>query len=238
MTDDSPENSGGNEINLSASGVGRGRGIARLSYASGFPKQQLQYAIHARDKSGEIEAIFVGDHNDKISTQVKREHERNVVSAVVNSIGFLEGQKYWFIYRLEDRDWDFENIVEIQETGWNGLEDAFVRMLEVSRGNSEIIKNTDLYHGVKALREFRNDLLHFESPFVVAGEESEEYDVNAKFEELDISENLITPHSTYPFKWFSYDLAEWSVRMCFSYWRFFARGLDMEDELLKAVPRP
>lgn len=233
------ENSGDGTIKpSSASGIGRGTGSGTISYASGFPKQQLGFAKRARDKVGEIEAVFGGKHVDKISNYETREHQRNVVSALINSLGFLEGQKYWFIYRLEDRDWNFKNKTEIQKTGWKGLEDAFVRMLKESGRNSDILKNAPVYDEIKVLRKFRNDLLHFESPMVPAGKESNEYDVNRELEKLDFPENPVAPHNTYPFKWFSYELAERSVQHCFTYWRFFARGLNMEEEFLKGVPSP
>lgn len=211
---------------------------ATVSYSSGFPKQQLAFAKRARDKVGKIEAVFGGENSDKISDFDNREHQRNTVSAVVNSIGFLEGQKYWFIYRLEEHDWGFDNIEDIQETGWNGTEDAFVRMLEVSGGNSDILKDTPPYHQVKTFRKFRNNLLHFESPTVRAGDEPSEYEVDQRLSDHGYPENPIAPNNTYPFKWFSHELAESAVRYSYTFWRFFGRGLDMEDEFLKGVPSP
>jgi hypothetical protein len=239
MTDESDKDQEEEKtITASVSAAGADAGSVTISYASGFPKQQLGFATRARDRAGKIEATFVDDHLDKIPEYDSREHQRNVISALINSLGFLEGQKYWFIYRLEDRDWDFENVEEIQQTGWNGVEDAFIRMLEVSHGNSDILKDLPVYDEIKAPRKFRNDILHFESPKVRAGNESEEYDVDGLFENLDYAQNPIAPNNTYPFKWLSYDLAETSVQRCFTYWRFFARGLDMEDEFLQGVPRP
>lgn len=100
------------------------------------------------------------------------------------------------------------------------------------------LKNSQPYKEVKILRDFRNDLLHFDSPNVTAGEESEEYDIDEKLEEHDFPENPIRANNSYPFKWFSYELAERSVRMCFTLWRFFGRQLDKEDEFLKGVSSP
>lgn len=225
------------DVELSATGVGTATGTATISYRSGFPKRQLDYAKRARDRVGEIEVTFGGDVL-MVPEEKKREHERNTISALSNSLAFLEGQKYWFIYRLDEGDWEFDNREQIQKTGWNGLEDAFVRMLEVCGRETGFVKDSDPYEEVKELREFRNDILHFESPMVQAGNESEVYDVDSRLEELGFPENTVGAGSSYPFKWFSYELAERSVRMSYTLWRFFARQLDKEDEFLTGVPSP
>lgn len=67
---------------------------ATVMYTSGFPKKQLTYAQSARDKAGKIEVIFGGDDVLMVPDEENREHQHNVISAVVNSLGFLEGQKY------------------------------------------------------------------------------------------------------------------------------------------------
>jgi len=223
---------------VSASGSATATGTATISYTSGFPKRQLEYAKRARDKAGKLEVTFGGDDVLMVPQDEKIEHQHNVVSAVVNSLGFLQGQKYWFIYRLDEGRWEFDNSEEIQETGWNGTEDAFVRMLDACDRESGFVKDSRPYSEVKVLRNFRNDLLHFESPMVEAGKESEEYDTNEQLKEHGFNENPIEPNSTYPFSWFSYDLAERSVRMCFTLWRFFGRKLGKEDEFLQGVPSP
>lgn len=211
---------------------------ATVNYTSGFPKKQLEYAKRARDKAGKIEVIFGGEDVLMVPEDEKLEHQQNVVSAVVNSLGFLEGQKYWFIYRLEEERWEFDNPTDIQETGWNGLEDAFVRMLEVCDRESGSIKGSKPYNEVKVLRSFRNDLLHFESPMVEAGEEADEYNIDEELDELNFPQNPVGVSNSYPFNWFSYELAERSVRMCFTLWRFFGRKLDKEEEFLRGVPTP
>jgi hypothetical protein len=233
--DDSEEES---VQSVSASGSATATGTATISYTSGFPKKQLEYAKRARDKAGKVEVIFGGDDVLMVPQDEKIEHQHNVVSAVVNSLGFLQGQKYWFIYRLDEGRWEFDNSEEMQTTGWKGTEDAFVRMLDACDRESGFIKGSKPYNEVKALRNFRNNLLHFESPMVEAGEESEEYDTDEKLAELGFPENPIGANSGYPFKWFSYELAERSVRMCFTLWRFFGRKLDKEDEFLQGVPSP
>jgi len=211
---------------------------ATVSYTSGFPKKQLEYAQSARDKAGKIEVIFGGDDVLMVPDEENREYQHNVVSAVVNSIGFLEGQKYWFIYRSDEGEWNFDNPVDIQETGWKGLEDAFVRMLDACGRENGFLKDSRPYQEVKVLREFRDDLLHFESPKVTAGKESEEYDIDEELKGLNFPENPIRTNNSYPFKWFSYEMAERSVRMYFTLWRFFGRQLDKEEEFLKGVPSP
>lgn len=233
--DDSEEES---VKSLSASGSVTATGTATISYASGFPKKQLEYAKRARDKAGKLEVTFGGDDVLMVPQDEKIEHQHSVVSAVVNSLGFLQGQKYWFIYRLEEGRWEFDEREEMQKAGWHGTEDAFVKMLDACGRESGFVKDSCPYDEVKVLRHFRNDLLHFESPMVKAGEEAEEYDTEEKLEAHDFPENPIEPNSTYPFKWFSYELAERSVRMSFTLWRFFARKLDKEDEFLKGVPSP
>ena len=223
---------------LSASGRATATGTATISYASGFPKRQLEYAKRARDKAGKIEVTFGGDDVLMIPQDEKIEHQHSVVSAVVNSLGFLQGQKYWFIYRLDEGRWGFEDSEEIQEAGWHGTEDAFVKMLDACDRESGFVKDSRPYDEVKVIRHFRNDLLHFESPMVKAGEEAEEYNTEEKLEAHNFPENPIELNSTYPFKWFSYELAERSVRMSFTLWRFFGRQLDKEEEFLKGVPSP
>ena len=224
-----------NTVTASASLSGSASGSAIISYTSGFPKKQLEYAKRARDKAGKLEVTFGGDDVLMIRQSEKIEHQHNVLSAVVNSLGFLQGQKYWFIYRLDEGRWDFDNSEEMQKAGWNGTEDAFVKMLDACGRESGFVKDSRPYDEVKLLRHFRNDLLHFESPMVKAGEEAEEYDTEEKLEAHDFPENPIEPNSTYPFKWFSYELAERSVRMSFTLWRFFARKLGKEDEFLKGI---
>jgi hypothetical protein len=224
-----------NIVTASASGSGSASLSATISYASGFPKKQLEYAKRARDKAGKIEVIFGGDDVLMIPQDEKIEHQHNVVSAVVNSLGFLQGEKYWFIYRLDEGRWEFDDSEEMQKAGWNGIEDAFVKMLDACDKDNGFVKDSRPYEEVKVLRNFRNDLLHFESPMVEAGEEAEEYDTEEKLEKHDFPENPIEPNSTYPFKWFSYELAERSVRMSFTLWRFFARQLGKEDEFLKGI---
>lgn len=211
---------------------------ATVVYTSGFPQKQLEYAKRARDKAGKIEVIFGDEDVLMVPEDEKMNHQQNVISAVVNSLGFLEGQKYWFIYRLEEDRWEFDNPTEMQETGWNGLEDAFVRMLKACDRESGFVKGSKPYQEVKALRNFRNDLLHFESPPVEAGKEAEEYDTDRELDELDFPQNPVGTSNSYPFNWFSYELAERSVRMCFTLWRFFGRKLDKEDEFLQGVPSP
>lgn len=225
----------GEEKSVTVEEVFRSEAGVSILYTSGFPKQQLGYAKRARDIAGKTEVVFGGEDVVMVPDEEKREFERNVVSALVNSIGFLEGQKYWFIYRLEEEDWGFQPTREIQEKGWKGLEDAFVRMLDVSGHNSDPVKNNRAYEEVKTLREFRNDLLHFESPKVKAGEEADEYDLDEELENLDFPANSIGTANTYPFKWFSYELAERSVRMSFTLWRVFARQLGKEEEFTSGI---
>lgn len=229
------EKSGGEEKSIALDEVfGSGAGVSIL-YTSGFPKQQLGYAKRARDKAGKTEVIFGGDDVVMVPDEEKREYERNVLSALVNSVGFLEGQKYWFIYRLEEEDWGFNPVRDIQETGYNGLEDAFVRMLNVGEFNADPVKSSKAYDEVKVLREFRNKLLHFESPKVKAGEEAEEYDLDEWLRNEGFPENPVGTANTYPFKWLSYELADRSIRMNFTLWRLFARQIGKEDEFISGI---
>lgn len=224
----------------SASGITTATATATgtVSYISAFPKRQMEYAQSARDKAGKIEVVFGGEDVLMVPDEENRDHQQYIISAIVNSLGFLEGQKYWFIHRLEDGEWDFDNQTEMQETGWNGLEDAFVRMLDVCDRENGFLNDSPPYKEVKVLREFRNDLLHFESPKITAGEKSKEYDIDEELESLDFSKNPIGGNNSYPFKWFSYELAERSVRMSFTLWRFFGGQLDKEEEFLKGIPSP
>lgn len=211
---------------------------ATISYISGFPKQQLRYAKQARDEASRIEALFKGSEARQVPAEDDRNHQRHVLSTLVNSISFLEGQKYWFIYRLEERRWDFENREEIQKTGWNGLEDAFTRMIRTCGEDDTLLKESEAYKEVKVLRRFRNDLSHFEPFKVQAGNETEEYDVTAELQEREFPQNPVGVNNSYPFNWLSYELAERSIRMCFTLWRFFGRSLQKEDEFLTGVPAP
>lgn len=205
-----------------------------LSYSSGFQDKQLTFAKNNRDRAGEIEAQFENSQ-DKISADLKTEHQQNVVSAVVNSLAFLEGQKYWFIYRVKEEKWEFDESEKLQQTGWKGLEDAFVRMIEHINGESNLLKDSKPYNEVKALREFRRDLLHFESPMVKVGEESEEYEPEKLLTEQGFSKNPWESKNSYPFHWLSYDMAERSVRMTYTLWRQFGKELGKEDEFTKGI---
>lgn len=48
-------------VAVSGSAMATGGTTAEISYISGFPKKQLEYAQSARDKAGKIEVIFGGD---------------------------------------------------------------------------------------------------------------------------------------------------------------------------------
>lgn len=233
---DSSEENQPNEVQVSSE-IGLSVS-ASLSYISAFPKRQLEYAKNNRDRAGEIEAQFENT-SDKLPDDLKVEYQQNVISAVVNSLAFLEGQKYWFIYRIDEGKWSFDKPKELRETGWKGLEDAFVRMIKHANGESKILEDSKPYDEIKALREFRNNLMHFKSPLVEAGNEHEVEDyAEQALREQDFSKSPWGTENSYPFHWLSYDMAERSVRMAFTLWRFFGRELDKEDEFLTGVPSP
>lgn len=215
-------------------------GSVSISYTSGFPKKQLEFAKNNRDRAGEIEAQFE-DSTDKLPADLKIEHQQNVASAVINSLAFLERQKHWFRERAEEGKWeDIEYTGDLEEeVDWrNHVEDAFLDAVKVIKGESTIIKESKPYNEIYALRKFRNSLIHFKSPMVEAGEESQEYQAHKELQKIDLSQNSLGTNNTYPFNWLTYELAERSVRMTYTLWRFFGRELDKEEEFLKGVPPP
>lgn len=230
----------GNVIEMEASAEASLSASASISYSSAFSKKQLKFAKDYRDRAGEIEAQFENS-TKKLPRDMKREHQRNVVSAVVNSLAFLEGQKHWFRERLKEEKWnDIEYTDKLdEEVDWrNHLEDAFVDIIKVIEGESTLLDDSKPYNHIEALRRFRNSLLHFKSPMVKAGEEEQKYQAHKELQELDFPQNSLGANNTYPFNWLTYELAERSVRMSFTVWRFFGRELGKEDEFLKGVPSP
>lgn len=238
MTEESSEED--NTIEFTVSDNLEFSGSVSISYTSGFPKKQLEFAKNNRDRAGEIEATFE-NNQDKLSTELKIEHQQNVISAVINSLAFLEGQKHWFKERVRENKWeDIELTEELEnDVNWeNYLEDAFLDAVKAIKGESTLIDDSKPYNEVYALRKFRNSLLHFKSPKVDAGKESQEYQAHKELQKLDFPENKLGTNNTYPFNWLTYELAERSVRMAFTIWRFFGRELGKEEEFLKGVPSP
>jgi hypothetical protein len=209
---------------------------ASVSYVSGFPKKQLEFAKIARDRSGEIEAKFDGSE-DKIPEMKKRVYQESVISTVVNSLAFLEGQKDWFKKRIEEGKWNIDESKLHEEYG-DGLEDSLAKTAENIKTGESQINGSRPYQEIKVLRRFRNSLLHFDSEKVRAGKEGEKFNAHSGLEEQDFPENKFESNNTYPFNWLTYEMAERSVRMSFDLWRSFAKELGKEDEFLNGVPRP
>jgi hypothetical protein len=202
----------------------------QVEYKSGFRKTQLAFARYARDIAGEIEVVF-GEGAKMTPSKKVLEHQYSVTSALINSLSFLEGQKYWFLYCVDDGRWDFENRRDIVETGWKGTEDALVRILDICDGNKELMQASRAYNEVRTIRRFRNELLHFETPSVKLGNESVEYELDNELRDMGVDENPVGDSYMYPYRWLSYDLANRSVDMCVGLWRIFAIGMDMSEEL-------
>jgi len=115
-----------------------------------------------------------------------------------------------------------------------GVEEELAYIIDDLGYNSEPLENQE---EIQAIRRFRNDLIHFEATFVRAGQEYEEYNADGLLDDIGFPEYpLSDANQGYPFKWFSYELAETSVRRAFHVWRLFSRQQRREDELLSGIP--
>lgn len=242
-----------NKIEAEAHGQASFTASASISYVSGFPKKQLEFAKIARDRAGEIEALY-DNKPDRISHNKKVIYQESVVSAVINSIAFLKGQKKRIKIQLSDEELNIPNKNSVKNANLRGgdVENIFDDIIKKSKQTSEDqLNGTKPYTEIKTIRHFRNDLEHF-YPFkrpasekYTAEDHDEEYqfrgfrhNTEEELEKLNFSESPFDGDSSYPFNWLSYEMAERSVRMSFNLWRSFARKLGKEDEFLKGVPRP
>jgi hypothetical protein len=117
-----------------------------------------------------------------------------------------------------------------------GVEEELVYILDDLGFNTEPLEDQE---EMRAIRRFRNDLIHFKATSVRAGHEHEEYNADELLGELEFPEYpLSDANQGYPFKWFSHELAKTSVRRAFHIWRVFSRQQHREDELLAGVPSP
>lgn len=210
-----------------------------VSYVSAFAKSHLDFAKQARNSAGEIEAIFGDDDKGRISKSKNRGYQRNILSAVIHSIAFLEGQKHWFRLTKPSDEWDFAPSIDEMDVNWdNHLEDAFADILDECAKDGDYLRDATVFKEVATLRKFRNEIIHFKSHKVSSGEEVEYYSAESELKELEYPKSKIGAASAYPYMRLSYEMSERSVRNCFHLWRLFARKMEKEEELMKGVPSP
>lgn len=197
-----------------------------INAQSGFPKKQLRYAQLSRDEVARLQSLFSGEI--EIVEPERRLYDLHCQNAVVCSVAFLEGMTATY---CNDEDIDRSQI-----PNHLGVEEELAYILDYLGFNPEPLEDQE---EMQAIRRFRNDLIHFEAVFVRVGHESEDYNADELLEELGFPEYpLSDANQSYPFKWFSHELAKTSVRKAFHTWRIFSRQQQREDELLSAIPSP
>lgn len=197
-----------------------------INVRSGFPKKQLRYAQLSRDEVARLQSLFSGEID--IVEPEKRLYDLHCQNAVICSVAFLEGMTETYC--------NDEGVDRSQIPNHLGVEEELAYILDDLGFNSEPLEDQEK---MQAIRRFRNDLIHFEAVFVRAGHEYEEYNADELLEDLGFPEYpLSDANRGYPFKWFSHELAETSVRRAFYAWRIFSRQQKREDELLSGVSSP
>jgi len=195
-----------------------------ISVKSGFPKKQLKYAQLSRDEVARLQSQFSGEI--EIVEPERRLYDLHCQNAVICSVAFLEGMTATYC--------NDEGINRDQIPNHLGVEEELAHIIDDLGYESEPLENQK---EIQAIRQFRNDLIHFEATLVRAGKEYEEYNADELLADVGFPEYpLSDANQGYPFKWFSHELAETSVRMAFHVWRVFSRQQGREDELLSGVP--
>lgn len=197
-----------------------------INVRSGFPKKQLKYAQLSRDELARLQALFDGEI--EIVEPERRLYDLHCQNSVICSVAFLEGMTETYC-----RD---EGIDRSQIPNHLGIEQELAYIIDDLGFNAEPLENQE---EIRAIRQFRNDLIHFEAISVRVGHEYQEYNADEQLVDLGFPEYpLSDANQGYPFKWFSHELAETSVRRAFHTWRLFSRQQQREEELMSGVPSP
>jgi len=200
--------------------------VVSASVKSGFPKKQLRYAKLSRDEVARLQSQFGGEID--IVEPERRQYDLHCQNAVICSVAFLEGMTATYC--------NDEDINRSQIPNNLGVEEELAYIIDELGYNPKPLENQK---EVRAIRRFRNDLIHFEATFVRVDQEYKEYNADGLLDDIGFPEYpLSDSNQGYPFKWFSHELAETSVRTAFHVWRLFSRQQEREDELLSGVPSP
>ena len=196
-----------------------------ISVKSAFPKKQLEYAKLSRDEVARLQTTFDGEID--IVYPEQKLYDLHCQNAVVSSVAFLEGMTQTY---CNDENIDRENEIPSHL----GVEEELEYILDDLGHNSDPLTGQE---EMSVIRHLRNDLIHFEATSVRVGHEYEEYNTDEELRNLDFPNYPLSDSTRgYPFKWFSHELAERSVRRAFHIWRLFARQQKREEELIAGIP--